>query len=219
VPESESAAAPYAAFDIVAVAASTGGLEAYRRLLSRLPSGFPAALVAVQHRSPAHDDLTPLLLRRHGALDVESAVHGAPLRLGTIHVAPADRQLVVDGDGRLSLDTPRDGVFPLARCAADPLFASVAAAFGRRAIAVVLSGALNDGASGARAVKRGGGRVLVQDPATAAAAGMPNAAIATGCVDFVLPPEEIAAALVALVMAPGAAQLFRVPVPSWALLA
>ncbi len=111
------------------------------------------------------------------------------------------------------------GAFPLARCAADPLCASVAAAFGPRTIGVVLSSALDDGAAGAQAIKRVGGRVLVQDPATAAATGMPTAAIATGCVDFVLAPEEIGAALVALVMAPGAAQLFRVPVPSWALLA
>ena len=83
-------------------------------------------------------------------------------------------------------------------------------------IGVVLTGMLRDGTTGVRAVKRHGGRVLAQDLATARAGSMPSSAIATGCVDFVLPLHRIATALVALTMAPGAAELFTVPIPPWA---
>ncbi|BCO47366.1 hypothetical protein MINTM002_30400 [Mycobacterium intracellulare] len=85
-------------------------------------------------------------------------------------------------------------------------------------VAVILTGRLADGANGCRAVKRNGGRVLVQDPATAEASSMPAHAIATGCVDFVLPPDRLAAAVLALTTAPGGAELLTVPVPPWACL-
>lgn len=75
---------------------------------------------------------------------------------------------------------------------------------------------LYDGTRGVRAIKRNGGRVLVQDPSTARAASMPSSAIATGCVDFVLPLARIGPALIALTMAPGGADLLAVPTPSWA---
>ncbi|MDT7577303.1 MAG: two-component system, chemotaxis family, protein-glutamate methylesterase/glutaminase, partial [Pseudonocardiales bacterium] len=100
------------------------------------------------------------------------------------------------------------------RCA-DVLLTSLAPVFRSAAIAVVLTGMLDDGAQGVRAVKRNGGRVLVQEPATARAAGMPSAALATGCVDFALPLDRIAHALVTFVMAPGGAEVFTVPTPAW----
>jgi two-component system chemotaxis response regulator CheB len=83
----------------------------------------------------------------------------------------------------------------------------------------VLTGRLDDAASGVRALKRHGGRSVVQDPGTAQAPDMPLAALATGCVDLVMPLAHIAPTLVALTMAPGAADLFRVPPPPWANLA
>jgi two-component system chemotaxis response regulator CheB len=98
----------------------------------------------------------------------------------------------------------------------DALLTSLADALGPRVIAVVLTGMLHDGAVGVRAVKRHGGRVLVQDPDSARAGSMPASAIATGCVDFVLPPHRLAPALTALTMAPGAAALLAVPAPHWA---
>jgi two-component system chemotaxis response regulator CheB len=93
---------------------------------------------------------------------------------------------------------------------ADPLLTSAADVFGSRMIAVVLSGRLNGGAAGVQAVKRRGGRVLAQDPTTAIIPAMPDAALATGCVDFALPPESLGRAIVALCAASGAAELFRV---------
>lgn len=95
------------------------------------------------------------------------------------------------------------------------LLSSAAGALGSRLIAVVLSGRLTGGAEGVREVKRLGGRVLVQDPATAEAPAMPEAALATGCVDFVLPAEGLGHALVALCAAAGASELFpSAPEPS-----
>ena len=98
----------------------------------------------------------------------------------------------------------------------DTLLSSLAPVLGPAAVAVVLTGMLDDGARVVRAVKRHGGRVFVQDPATAHAPGMPSAALATGCVDFALPLHRIAQALVSLAMAPGGAELLAVPPPAWA---
>jgi two-component system chemotaxis response regulator CheB len=96
------------------------------------------------------------------------------------------------------------------RPAADPLFESVAGQYREQGIAVILSGSLHDGANGAYEIAAAGGRVLVQDRETSLVCGMPLAAIRTGAVHFVLSPEMIARALITLVMAPGAAEWFRV---------
>lgn len=207
------------AFDLIVMAASAGGLAAYTRVLSPLPADFPVPIVVVQHRDPRHAELTPDLLARRAHLAVRPVTHGDHVTAGTVHVAPADRQVVIDPEGRLTLIAPDGSTRPQHRCTADQLFATAAAAHGERVIAVVLSGKLADGAVGVRAIKARGGRVLIQDPATAQAPEMPRAAIATGCIDFVLPPEQITIALTAFVMAPGAAALFRVSTPPWALLA
>lgn len=132
-----------------------------------------------------------------------------------MYVAPPQRQIAIDPEGvvRITDDEPNERWRP----SIDRLFASVAASYGPRAIAVVLTGRLDDGAQGVRVVKTTGGRVLVEDPATAEEGSMPRAAMATGCIDFVLPVDAIAAALIALVALPGAEKLLRVPTPPWAL--
>jgi two-component system chemotaxis response regulator CheB len=158
------------------------------------------------HRSEGYGVLEALLGRR-GALAATAAGEGQRLEPGTVYVAPHDRQLVVTAEQRLAVLGKRDG--PGHRFA-DELLVSAAGAFGPALIAVVLSGRLNGGARGVREVKRHGGRVLVQHPTTTAAAGMPNAALATGCVDFALDPADVGHALLALCAAPGAAELFRV---------
>lgn len=121
------------------------------------------------------------------------------MRAGTVAVAPPNKHLLVTSAARLALaETERvHGVRP----AADPLFASVAARFGTRALAVVLTGAGRDGAQGALAIRQAGGLVIAQDAATAEVFGMPRAAIACGAVALVLPVTEIAAAVLALALA------------------
>jgi two-component system chemotaxis response regulator CheB len=188
------------------VVGSQGALDSFQAVLRALPADFPGAVIFDLHRGESYGTLEELL-RRRGAMAVAPARDGLRLDPGTIYLAPHDRQLVVTADGRLGVLGPRDG---LGHRFADELLVSAAAAFGTGLIGVVLSGRLEGGARGVRQVKRCGGRVLVQDPATAAAPGMPTASLATGCADFALGPRALGDALIALCGAPGAAELFRV---------
>jgi two-component system chemotaxis response regulator CheB len=163
----------------------------------------------VQHRPERDRDVFVDVLRSRLALPVRLLREGDSLAAGVVHVVPAGMSAELARDG-VSLHPVRD------YRSADPVFVSAAAAFGPRLLAAVLTGRLDDAALGVRHVKGAGGRVLAQEPATAAAAGMPGAAIATGCVDFVLPLPVLAHALTSLVMAPGAANMMRVALPSWA---
>jgi two-component system chemotaxis response regulator CheB len=188
------------------VVGSQGALDSFQVLLDALRGDFPAAVVFDLHRRESYGILEGLL-RRRGMLAVSTAREGLRLEPGIVYVAPHDRQLVITAERRFGLLGSGDG--PGHRFA-DELLVSAAAAFGPALIAVVLSGRLERGARGVREVKRQGGRVLVQDPETAVAAAMPNAALATGCVDFALESRSLGHALLALCAAPGAAELFRV---------
>jgi two-component system chemotaxis response regulator CheB len=199
---------PYRAFDIVAIAASAGGLASVARICAALPPDFPAPIVLAQHLRRQRPSQLVEVLGRRTALAVRWAQEGAALRAGAIVVAPPDTHLLINADGTQALSR----ALPLhfARPAADLLFASVASRFHARAVGVVLSGTGRDGALGAAMIKHMGGRVLAEDVSSAQYFAMPSATIATGCVDFVLPLAYIAPALLALVMAPVAAELFRV---------
>ncbi|MFB9891687.1 chemotaxis protein CheB [Planobispora takensis] len=200
------------AFDMVCLTASLGGVFAYGRLLSALPPSFPAAIVLVQHRSAELPDNFPTVLNRHSALPVVALADGHVPAAGTVHVVPAGQETVFGPDGAVTL-RPKKG-----HRLADAMFTSAAALHGPRLIAGVLSGRLDDGTAGVRHVKGAGGRVLAQDESTcqAHAYQMPASAIATGCVDFVLPLPVLADAITALVMAPGAASMMRTALPPWA---
>lgn len=194
-------------FDAVVVVGSQGALRAFRTMVACVTDHLPAAIVFDLHRRDS-DGFVEQYLARGSVLPIRSAADGLALERGSVYVAPSDRQLVVT-DRRLLTVTESDDAAPGHRHA-DALLASAARVFGPRLIAVVLSGRLSGGARGVRAAKQRGARVLVQDPGTAAAASMPSAALATGCVDFALHPELLGRALVALTSAAGAAELFRV---------
>jgi two-component system chemotaxis response regulator CheB len=200
-------------FGVVVVAASLGGPAAVSHVLAGLPAGFPTPMLLVQHRTPDLNGRFAAALQHRTALPVRLARDGQPVATAGVSVLPAGHTATVDAAGTLRLEP----------CAshqlADPLICSVAGHYGSRALAVILTGRLEDGAAGVRALKRRGGRAIVQDPATAQATGMPSAALATGCVDLVMPLAHISHTLIALTMAPGAAALFRVPPPPWANLA
>jgi two-component system, chemotaxis family, protein-glutamate methylesterase/glutaminase len=188
-------------FDVVAIGASAGGVEALHALAAALPGNFPAPILIVQHMDPRHKSLLAALLGRRCRLPVKQAVDGEEIRGGTVYIAQPDMHLTVR-DARLVLSNTKQVHF--ARPSIDLLFQSVADVYGDRAIGVILSGSGVDGADGVRAIKAKGGTTLVQDPASAAHAGMPQAARATQCVDFTLPLEEIGAALASLLTpAPG----------------
>ena len=138
-----------------------------------------------------------------------AAADGQRLEPGHVYLAPGDRQLLVADEHSLAVREKADAREP-GHASASPLLESAAEVFGRRLIAVVLTGRLDGGAEGVGAVKRAGGRVLVEDPRTAAAPSMPNASLATGCVDLALPAPTIGHAVTAFCSVPGAADLFRV---------
>ncbi|HEY1650934.1 MAG TPA: chemotaxis protein CheB [Acidimicrobiales bacterium] len=184
-------------FDVVLLAASAGGLSALSRVLGDLPAGFAAPVVIVQHLDPRHRSLMADILRRRTPLRVMEATEGVKLESATVYVAPPDEHLLVADNGTLSLSHTE--LVHFVRPSADLLFESGAGAYPGRAIAVVLTGTGSDANMGVRAIAQTGGTVLVQNPATAEFGGMPQAAIDTGAVDFVLDLEEIGQALVSLV--------------------
>lgn len=193
-PRSHAAHPP---FDIVAIAASAGGVHALSEILGKLPATFPAIIVVVQHLDPRHRSLMPQIFNRRSKLPVFQAVEGMEVEPGTVYLAPPDRHTLINRDGTVSLTQTE--LVNFVRPSADLLFESVAAGYGERAIAVVLTGAGKDGSMGVTAIKARGGTVIVQDEGTSEFFGMPSAAIRTGTVDFVLSLDEIPAALVTLV--------------------
>ena len=186
------------AYDVVAFAASAGGLNSLSHVLQALPGGFPAAIVVVQHLDPRHRSLMADILRRRTSLQVKEAEDGDILRPGTVYTAPPNKHLLVQSDGTLTLTQTE--LVHFVRPSADLLFESTAASYKDRVIAVVLSGSGKDASMGVKAVKKMGGTVIVEDERTAEFPGMPGAALQTGCVDFALPLDEIASALVKLVV-------------------
>jgi two-component system chemotaxis response regulator CheB len=177
---------------VVGVAASAGGVEALQRLVEHLPADLDAALCVVLHIPSTGRSLLAPILGRATKLTVVLATDGAPLRPGTVYVAPADHHLLIRADRiELSSGPKENGVRP----AADPMFRSLARSWGSAAVAVVLSGALDDGAAGALAVAQAGGRVLVQDPDDALVPSMPVSALAVTTAHDVLPVSEMGEAL------------------------
>jgi two-component system chemotaxis response regulator CheB len=191
----------HAAFDVVALAASAGGLTAFGQVLTGLPADFLTTIVVVQHLDPRHRSLMADTLSRRTSLRVKQAEEGDHLVSATVYIAPPNRHPLVNLDGSLSLS--QSELVHYVRPSADLLFESVAASYKDRAIAVVLTSTGSDGVMGAQAIKKMGGTMIVQDEKTSEFFGMPGAAILTGNADFVLPLHEIASALVTLVMKSG----------------
>ena len=186
-----------APFGIVAIAASAGGLTALTAVLGSLGEGFGAAIVVVQHLDPRHRSLMPQIIGRRSSMPVHAATDGMVLEPGHVYLAPPDRHLLVNRDGTISLTQTE--LVNFVRPSADLLFESVAAAYGERAIAVVLTGTGHDGSMGVTAIKQRHGTVIAQDEASSEFFGMPSAAIKTGATDFVLGLDEIPLALQTLV--------------------
>lgn len=185
-------------FDVVALAASAGGLNAINMVLANLPAAFPAMIVVVQHLDPRHRSLMAEILSRNTALHVKQAEEGESMQPGTAYIAPPDRHLLVNADGTLNLS--QSELVHFVRPSADLLFESVAASYKEHAIAVVLTGTGSDGSMGVQAIKKMGGTVICQEIESAEFSGMPQAALQTKCVDFSLPLDKIAPALITLVM-------------------
>ena len=176
-------------FPVVAIAASAGGLEAVSELLAALPPDTGMAYIVVQHLDPGHESFLTEILSKKTSLPVRQVHDGMLVEADHVYVIPPNATLTLTED-HLQLTaraSGRGGHRP-----ADILFRSVAEARAGSAIGVVLSGGDSDGSPGIQAIKDRGGITFAQEPASARFAAMPQNAIETGCVDFVLRPHQIA---------------------------
>ena len=173
---------------LVAIGTSLGGTAALQVLLPTIPPDFPAAVALVFHRGQGSDDTLIQFLRKYCRLPVEEAQDKTPIYPGWLYFAPPDYHLLVENDHfALSTEPP----VSFARPSIDVLFESVADAYAANAAGIVLTGAGHDGAGGLAEIKRRGGLTIVQSPESAESRHMPDAALATGAVDKVLPIAEM----------------------------
>jgi two-component system chemotaxis response regulator CheB len=174
--------------DIIVLGASAGGVEALSNVVAGLPPDLPAAVFVVLHIAPNSPSVLPRILGRAGKLPAEHANDGEPIRHGRVYVAPPGQHLLIrDGQVRLTRGPKENGYRP----ALDTLFRSAAVAAGPRVTGVVLSGALDDGTAGLRAIKGRGGLAIVQNPNEALFSGMPLSAVENVHVDHVLYLKDI----------------------------
>ena len=176
-------------FPIVGIGASAGGLEAFTKLLEALPIDTGMAFVLVQHLSPAHESLGPEIFSRATSMSVREIKDGMRVSPNHVYLIPPNCNLELL-HGVLSLLPREENNGPA--LVIDSFFKSLALDQRGRAIGVVLSGTASDGTQGLKSIKAEGGFALVQEPKSAKFDGMPKSAIATGLVDLILPPNEIA---------------------------
>lgn len=180
---------------IVGLAASTGGPAAIQSILTRLPGGFQAPILIVQHMSTGFVNSVAAWLDAAVQLRVKVAEDGEPLRPATAYFAPDGYQLGLASRSRILVaNEPPIGGF---RPSGTYLFASIARVFGRESLAVILTGMGEDGIAGLRAVRQAGGTVIAQDEASSIVFGMPKAAIDAGLANSVLPLDRIAQEIIA----------------------
>ena len=180
-------------YEIVAVGGSRGGVKALAEVLSGLPSDFPTPAVATLHRGREPGPALVRKLQTGCALRVMEADDKEPLARGRVYLAPPGYHVLVE---RCNLALSTEGPVSLAQPSIDVLFESAADAWGSQVIGVILSGASVDGSAGLARIKQLGGLAVVQDPETAEARTMPEAAVRAAPVDRVLPLAQIAPFLV-----------------------
>lgn len=175
---------------VVGIGGSAGGLDAYKALLNALPSNTGMAFVIVSHIYPAANSLLAEILSRHTKMRVVNASSETRVHANHVYVLTANTDLTIEGH-TLKVVAPRSK----SNAQIDIFFSSLATAMQARAIGIILSGYDGDGALGCKKIKEKGGTTFAQDT-SAEVDQMPLAAQATGCVDFVMAPAAIAAALV-----------------------
>jgi two-component system CheB/CheR fusion protein len=180
-------------FPIVGIGGSAGALDAFTKLLEALPANTDMAFVIVQHLDPHHTSHLPEILAKSTSMPVRNVEDGIQMQPNEVYVIPPNTTMVLE-DGVLRLG-PRD---PGLHLPVDAFFTSLARVQGSRAIGVILSGNASDGSQGVRAIKEECGLTFAQDELSAQHIGMPRNAIATGAIDYVLPPVEIARELARL---------------------
>lgn len=185
-----------ASVGMVAVGASTGGPQILQRMISELPADFPAPIAIVQHINAAFAESLAGWLANSSKLKVRLAQDGELLMPGHVLIAPPGMHMVIPFRGRVALKpgVERDGHMP----SATVLLESVAKAYGRRALGVILTGMGEDGAAGMLAIKQAGGITVAQNEESCVVFGMPGAAVERNAVDHLVHGDEVAASLVRL---------------------
>ena len=181
--------------DIIVIGASSGGFEALKRIVAKLPANFSPSIFIVWHMSAEVNGILPQVLNKLGTINASNAVDGEPIKPNHIYVAPPDHHMLIEDDHIKVTRGPKENLF---RPAVDPLFRSAAFTFKNRVIGVILSGALDDGTSGLWKIKANGGIAVVQDPDDAENPSMPASALKAVKVDFCLPIDELTKQLITL---------------------
>jgi two-component system CheB/CheR fusion protein len=195
IEESDSSPLHAVPFLVVGVGASAGGLEAFTRLLEQLPPNPGMTFILALHLDPHHESMMADILNRSSRVPVVEATHATPVQKNRVYVIPPNSTIALS-DGRLNVvfhSPMRSPSMPV-----DHLFRSLANSQGDKAIGVILSGGGTDGTLGLEEISAVGGITFAQDEESARQRAMPRSAIASGCVDFILPPEAIARELLRL---------------------
>ena len=174
---------------VAGIGASAGGLNAYKAFFDALPPNTGMAFVVISHIHPAAHSQLAEILSRHTEMTVVLAASGMKMQANRVYVIPGNADLLIE-NGALNVVSPRTS----RNSQVDLFFTSLATALGARAVGIVFSGYDGDGAEGCKRIKAVGGTTFAQD-ITAEVNGMPLSARATGCVDYVLAPDEIPAEL------------------------
>jgi len=200
-----------AEFYLVGIGASAGGLEPIEKFFENMPTDSGMAFVVVQHLSPDFRSLMDELLARKTKMAIRKVEEGMEVTPNTVFLIPPKMEMAIR-DNRFTLtEQVRAGALSLP---IDIFFESLATAFGSRAIAVILSGTGTDGSRGIQHVHEAGGLTIVQDPETARFDGMPNSAIGSGLIDWVIAPEQIPEGLVRYIKSPSLTRQEWNPAPS-----
>ena len=176
-------------FVVVGVGASAGGLEAFTELLKPLPSKTGMAFVLIPHLDPKHESAMTELLARGTGMQVRQVHDGMKVKPDCVYVIPPNRVMTIHGGILRLAQREHESGPPMP---IDAFFRSLASDSGKNAIAIILSGTASDGTLGVAAIKNEGGITFAQDTRSAKYSGMPNSAIGSGHIDFVLPPDSIA---------------------------
>ncbi len=192
----EDGTADATTFPIVGIGASAGGLEAFTELLGHLPPHPGVAFLFVQHMEPHHKSQLPAILARVTPLPVHEATEGMAVEVDNVYLIPPNTNMALT-DHSLTLSPRPVGRGP--HMPIDYLFRSLASVQKARSIGVILSGGGTDGTLGFQSIKAEGGITFAQDDKSAKQYNMPRSAVADGCVDYILPPRDIARQLARLV--------------------
>ncbi|MDT8281595.1 MAG: PAS domain S-box protein, partial [Gammaproteobacteria bacterium] len=180
-------------FPIVGIGASAGGLNAFKTFFSHMPDNSNMAFVLVPHLDPNHQSLMVELLTKHTAMPICEAENHMPVKANHVYIIPPAKYLEIHRRELQLIDLPE---IRGTETAIDNFLRSLAEDQEERAIGIILSGTGSHGTLGLQAIKANGGMAMVQSPDTAEYDRMPQNAIDTGCIDYILPPEEMPVELI-----------------------